>query len=47
MELTPINDQEFRKILRGCGIKYYCKIPRTELKISSWILSDNKNKKKS
>ena len=44
MELTPINEQEFRKILRGCGIKYYNKIPS---KSSSWILPDNKNKKKS
>ena len=31
MELTPINDFEFRKKLKGCGIKY-SKIPRTKLK---------------
>ena len=32
MELTPINDFEFQKKLKGCGIKYYSKIPRTDLK---------------
>ena len=32
MELTPINDFDFQKNLKGCGIKYYCKIPRTDLK---------------
>ena len=32
MELTPISETEFRKKLKGCGIKYYSKIPKTELK---------------
>ena len=32
MELTPISETEFRKKLKGCGIKYYSKIPNKELK---------------
>ena len=32
MELTPITETEFRKKLKGCGIKYYSQIPKTELK---------------
>ena len=32
MELAPISETEFRKKLKGCGIKYYSKIPKTELK---------------
>ena len=32
MELQPINDEDFQKKLKGCGIKYYSKIPRSELK---------------
>ena len=32
MELTPISETEFRKKLKGCGIKYYSKIPKKELK---------------
>ena len=32
MELTPISETEFRKKLKGCSLKYYCKIPKTELK---------------
>ena len=32
MELSPISETEFRKKLKGCGIKYYSKIPKTELK---------------
>ena len=32
MELTPIKELEFRKKLKGCGIKYYSKIPKKELK---------------
>ena len=32
MELTPISETEFRKKLKGCGVKYYSKIPKTELK---------------
>ena len=27
MDLTPINDFDFLKKLKGCGIKYYSKIP--------------------
>ena len=46
MELTPITDFDFLQKLKGCGINYYSKIPRTQLKSSSWILSNNKNKKK-
>ena len=32
MELTPITENEFRKKLKGCGIKYYCKLPSNEIK---------------
>ena len=32
MELTPIKESDFRKKIKGCGIKYYSKIPKTELK---------------
>ena len=32
MELTPITDFDFLQKLKGCGIKYYSKIPRTQLK---------------
>ena len=32
MELTPITDFDFLQKLKGCGIKYYSKIPRTKLK---------------
>ena len=32
MALTPITENEFRKKLKGCGVKYYSKIPKTELK---------------
>ena len=46
MELTPINNHEFRKILRGCGIKYYCQIPRTELKARLGYCPTTKIKRK-
>ena len=32
MELTPITETEFKKKIKGCGIKYYSKIPKSELK---------------
>ena len=32
MELTPISETEFRKKLKGCGIKYYSRLPKNELK---------------
>ena len=32
MELTTISETEFRKKLKGCRIKYYSKIPKSELK---------------
>ena len=32
MELTPIKESEFRKKIRGCGIKNYNQIQKTELK---------------
>ena len=32
MELTPITEREFRKKLKGCGIKYYSSLPKKELK---------------
>ena len=35
MELTPITEREFRKKLKGSGIKYYSSIPKKELK--EWL----------
>ena len=32
MALTPISEMEFRKKLKGCGIKYYSLLPKKELK---------------
>ena len=32
MELTPITEREFRKKLKGSGIKYYSALPKKELK---------------
>ena len=32
MGLTPITEKEFRKKLKGCGIKYYSTLPTKELK---------------
>ena len=29
MALTTIIENEFRKKLKGCGIKYYSKIPKS------------------
>ena len=46
MELTPINDFEFQKKLKGCGIKYYSKMPRTELKALLGFCPTRKAKKK-
>ena len=28
MGLTPITEMEFRKKLKGCGIKYYSALPK-------------------
>ena len=32
MELIPISEKEFRKVVKGCGIKYRNKIPCEDLK---------------
>ena len=32
MELIPISEKEFRKVVKGCGIKYRNKIPGENLK---------------
>ena len=45
MELTPIKDSEFQKQLKGCGIKYYCKIQKTELKAPLGFCPTRKPKK--
>ena len=37
MALTPITEREFRKKLKGCGIKYYSALPTKELK-KAWFL---------
>ena len=46
MELTPIKDNEFLKKLKGCGIKYYSKIPRTQLKAIFGFCPTTKTKTK-
>ena len=46
MELTPINDFDFLKKLKGCGIKYYSKIPRTKLKALLGFCPTTKTKRK-
>ena len=45
MELIPINDFDFQKKLKGCGIKYYSKIPRTDLKALLGFCPTRKKKK--
>ena len=32
MTLIPITENDFRKKVKGCGIKYYNKVPKAELK---------------
>ena len=46
MELTPITDFDFLKKLKGCGIKYYSKIPRTQLKALLGFCPTTKTKRK-
>ena len=46
MDLTPINDFDFLKKLKGCGIKYYSKIPRTKLKALLGFCPTTKTKRK-
>ena len=45
MELTPIKESDFRKQMKGCGIKYYSKIPKTELKALLGFCPTRKPKK--
>ena len=45
MELTPIKDSEFQKKLKGCRIKYYSKIQKTELKALLGFCPTRKAKK--
>ena len=46
MELSPITDFDFQKKLKGCGIKYYNKIPRTQLKALFGFCPTTKTKRK-
>ena len=46
MELTPITDFDFLKKLKGCGIRYYSKIPRTQLKALLGFCPTTKTKRK-
>ena len=46
MELTPITDFDFLQKLKGCGIKYYSKIPRTQLKALFGFCPTTKTKEK-
>ena len=46
MELTPITDFDFLQKLKGCGIKYYSKIPRTKLKALLGFCPTTKTKRK-
>ena len=45
MELTPISEKEFRKVPKGCGIKYRNKIPSQELKAKLGYCPLSKNRK--
>ena len=46
MELTPITEMEFRKKLKGCGIKYYSSLPKKELKERLGFCSTHKPQRK-
>ena len=46
MELSPISDFDFQKKLKGCGIKYYNKISRTQLKALFGFCPTTKTKRK-
>ena len=46
MEFSPISDFDFQKKLKGCGIKYYNKIPRTQLKALFGFCPTTKTKRK-
>ena len=46
MGLTPITEKNFRKILKGCGIKNYSLIPKKELKEKLGFCSKNKPQRK-
>ena len=45
MGLTPITEMEFRKKLKGSGIKYYSKIPKKELRTAWFLLNPQTTKK--
>ena len=46
MGLTPITEKNFRKKLKGCGIKNYSLIPKKELKEKLGFYSKNKPQRK-
>ena len=46
MGLIPITEKNFRKILKGCGIKNYSLIPKKELKEKLGFCSKNKPQRK-
>ena len=46
MGLTPITEMEFRKKLKGCGIKYYSALPKKELKERLGFCSTHKPQRK-
>ena len=46
MGLTPITEKNFRKKLKGCGIKNYSLIPKKELKEKLGFCSKNKSQRK-
>ena len=46
MGLTPITEKNFRKKLKGCGIKNYSLIPKKELKEKLGFCSKNKPQRK-
>ena len=46
MEFTPITEREFRKKLKGCGIKYYSSLPKKELKKLLGFCPTNKLQRK-
>ena len=46
MGLIPITEKNFRKKLKGCGIKNYSLIPKKELKEKLGFCSKNKPQRK-
>ena len=46
MELTPITEIDFKKIIKGCGISYYTRLPSIDLKALFGFCPTRKAKRK-